>query len=248
MDETNISKESSSQAVQQLLDEAEAVFNEHPDKALVLTEMAAHRDPKNVAAWTMQALILVALQRFSEVLVCLDSLDTLQLDEPQRATNSVLRARALQELGRHKEAVDAFERVGPNPPPEFPPAAFYLNKAVSLNELGESQKALDAIEQAERFPSEAENRGLLLLQKGIALLAAGQVKSALQVIDDAAKNLTGGIALSYCFLQKGIALNRLGEFAEAAKVLDQAIEKTGQEPAAAAIRILSWFQDSISLA
>jgi len=33
--------------------------------------MAAHRDPKNVAAWTMQALILVALQRFSEVLFVL---------------------------------------------------------------------------------------------------------------------------------------------------------------------------------
>jgi tetratricopeptide (TPR) repeat protein len=179
-------------------------------------------------------------------LTLLASFEDLHPDNSQLANAYFLRGCALQELGKHQDAVDAFEKAQLDFPPELNGPGFFLRQAISLNELVESQKALDAIAHAENapepFPQGSVASGVLSLQKGIALLGVGKPKMALDEFRTAATLVQPGMAASNCWLQTGVALNLLSESDEALKALDRSFAEASAGDGAAAIRILAAFQ------
>jgi tetratricopeptide (TPR) repeat protein len=177
-----------------------------------------------------------------QALALLDSLAALNPDPSQRAMASYVRGRALQTLGRHRDALNAFQEAQSNLREEFKGPGFYLNQAVSWNALLDPQRALEAITHAEQapqqFPAESSERGLLLLHKGIALTGVGQAKLALEALRAAVTLVPRGAAVRSCWLQIGLALNALGEFEEAVKALDSAIAEAPPESAEHGILLL----------
>ncbi len=157
-----------------------------------------------------------------------------------------LRGCALQNLGQHQDAVDAFAKAQPDFPAQLKDPAFYLCQAISLNAVSEPQKALDAITLAEQtsqpFPQDAVGRGIFFLQKGIALLGVGKPDLALEALRTAATLVQPGLAASNCWLQTGRALDALGKSDEALQAFDHSLAEAPPDPAAATIRILAAFQ------
>jgi tetratricopeptide (TPR) repeat protein len=157
-----------------------------------------------------------------------------------------LRGCALQNLGQHPDAVNAFEKALPDFPEQLKDPAFYLCQAISLNAVSEPQKALDAITLAEQtsqpFPQDTVGRGIFFLQKGIALLGVGKPDLALEALRTAAPLVQPGLAASNCWLQTGRALDALGKWDEALQALDRSLAEAPPDPAAATIRVLAAFQ------
>jgi len=181
-----------------------------------------------------------------QVLALLASFADLHPDPAQMAGAYFLRGCALQNLGQHQDALDAFEKAQPDFPAELKGPGFYLRQAMSLNELLQPQKALDAIALAEQisvpFHQDDAGRGILFLQKGIALLGVGKPELALEALRTAATLVQPGLAASNCWLQTGRALDALGESDEALQAFDRSLAEAPPGAAAATIRILAAFQ------
>ena len=181
-----------------------------------------------------------------QVLALLASFEDLHPDPAQMAGAYFLRGCALQNLGQHQEAVDAFEKAQPDFPAELKGPGFYLRQAISLNGMLEPQKALDAITLAEQTPGpfaqDPAGRGILFLQKGIALLGVGKPKLALDALTTAATLVQPGLAASNCWLQTGRALDALGESDDALQAFDRSLAEALPDKATTTIRILAAFQ------
>jgi tetratricopeptide (TPR) repeat protein len=181
-----------------------------------------------------------------QVLALLASFEDLHPDPAQMAGAYFLRGCALQNLGQHQNALDAFEKAQPDFPAELKGPGFYLRQAMSLNELLQPQKALDAIALAEQtsvpFHQDDAGRGILFMQKGIALLGLGKPKLALEALRTAATLVQPGLAASNCWLQTGRALDALGESDEALKAFDHSFAEAPPDTAAAILRVLAAFQ------
>jgi tetratricopeptide (TPR) repeat protein len=186
-----------------------------------------------------------------QALSLLASFEDLHPDNSQLAVAHSLRGCALQNLGKHQDAVAAFEKALSDFPAELKGPGFFLRQAISLNNLVESEKALDAITRAEQapepFPQGSVASGVLLLQKGIALLGVGKPKLALDALRTAATLVQPGPAASNCWLQTGVALNLLGEPDEALKALDRSLTEAPPGEGGASIRILAAFQKANAL-
>ncbi len=186
----------------------------------------------------------------NQVLALLASFEDLNPDATERAGANFVRGCALQNLGKHAEAMAAFEKAEADAPPELKGPAFYLRKAISLNELLEPQKALEAITLSEQVPESFDQNtatyGFLLLQKGIALLGMNQAQAALDALRSAAKLVEPGMAAS-CWLHMGRALDALGQPDEALKAFDQSVAQATPDEGAATIRILASFQKASML-
>ncbi len=180
-----------------------------------------------------------------QALVVLSSFENLNPNHSLLANAYFLRGCALQELGEHRKAVDAFEQAQADFPPELNGPGFFLREAISLNELVEPQKALDALAHVEQtpepFPQGSVARGIFFLQKGIALLGVGKPKLALEALHTAAPIVQPGMTASSCWLHTGLALSTLGEFDEALKAFDRSREEAPGE-GAATVRILAAYQ------
>ncbi|HEY5175098.1 MAG TPA: tetratricopeptide repeat protein [Terriglobales bacterium] len=186
-----------------------------------------------------------------QVLTLLASFEDLHPEHSLLATAYFLRGCALQDLGEHQKAADAFDKARLDFPPELNGPAFFLRQAISLNALAESQKALDAITHAEQtpepFPQGSAAQGILLLQKGIALLGVGEPKRALDALRTASTLVQPGMATSNCWLQTGLALASLGELDEALKAFDHSLAEAPPDKTGATFRILAAFQKASAL-
>ena len=180
-----------------------------------------------------------------QALAVLAPFETLNPEHSLLANAYFLRGCALQELGQHRKAVEAFENAQVDFPPELNGPGFFLREAISLNELMEPQKALDALAHVEQtpepFPKESIARGIFFLQQGIALLGVGKAKLALDALRTASTLVQPGMTASSCWLQMGLALSTLGEFDEALQAFDRSRAEAPGD-GGATVRILAAYQ------
>ena len=181
-----------------------------------------------------------------EVLTLLAQFEHLHPDPAQLAEAYFLRGCALQNLGKHPDAVDAFAKAQPDYPVQLKDSTFYLRQAISLNAVAEPQKALDAITLAEQtsapFPEDAVTRGIFFLQKGIALLGVNQPQLALDALRTAAPLVQPGLAASSCWMYTGRALDGLGKWDEALQAFDPLARRSPAGPSRRHDPVLAAFQ------
>lgn len=120
---------------------------------------------------------------------------------------------ALAGLGRHQEAIAAFDRTLSL----RPTAAAWTNRGASLQALGRTQDALDSFAQALTLES---GFAAALYNQGIALLDAGRFTEAVAAFD---QMLLQAPDAALAWNNRGVALHGLERFTEALESYDRAV-------------------------